>query len=133
MAWRRTAIVITGRLAAAALPPLAATSALGQTCHFLPRAAAEEAVALLPSGTILQSYCAPCRDRRATRVEVDSLEIQPIDSWSVRLIMNGGVADLASLYVFDPRRRRWRNLGLITRCHEEDDVPLTLPPDRLAE
>lgn len=133
MAGRRTAIVVTGRLAAAALSPLAGTAALGQTCYFLPRAAAEEAVALLPSGTILQSYCAPCRDRRATRVEVESLEIQPIDTWSVRLIMNGGVADLASLYVFDPRRRRWRNLGLITRCHEEDDVPLTLPPDKLAE
>lgn len=132
MAGRRSALTIV-RLTAPVVSTLAATSALGQTCYFLPRAAAEEAVALLPSGTILQSYCAPCRDRRATRVEVDSLEIQPIDTWSVRLIMNGGVADLASLYIFDPRRRRWRNLGLITRCHEEDDVPLSLPPDKLAE
>ena len=135
MAEAGTAIVSRGRnrwLAAVALSSLAATPAAGQTCYFLPRAAAEEAVALLPSGTILQSYCAPCRDRRATRVEVDTLDIQPIDSWSVRLIMNGGVADLASLYIFDPKRRRWRNLGLLTRCHEEDDVPLTLPADKLA-
>lgn len=105
---------------------------MAQTCHFLPREEAEEAITLLPSGTILQAYCGPCRDRRATRVEVGTLEIQPIDAWSVRLIMNGGVADLSSLYIFDPRRRRWRNLGLIVRCHEEDDVPLTLPADKVA-
>ena len=122
------------RLAAiAVLLMLGAAPASAQSCYFLSREAAEEALPLLQEGTIVQRYCAPCRDRMAVRVTLDDTpEIQVVDAWSVRLILGSEVLDLAYTYILDPKRRRWRNLGLIVRCHEEDDIPPTLPADKAA-
>ena len=120
-------------IAGAVLLMLPAAPAVAQSCYFLSQQEAEEALSLLQPGTVIQRYCAPCRDRSATRVTLDDApEIQVVDAWSVRLILGSEIVDLAYTYVYDPKRRRWRNLGLIVRCHEEDDIPLTLPADKVA-
>lgn len=111
---------------------LAAAPALAQTCAWMPRPEAEAALRRLPEGTETQYYCAPCKDRRAVRTIVEEAEIRTIDTYNHQVLINGRPTDLAYLYLFDPRRKAWRNLGLAIRCHEEDDVPPTLPPSRLA-
>ncbi len=93
---------------------------------------AELSLQQLPVGAVVQKYCAPCRDRRATRIVVGETEIRPLDRYNHQVAINGEVTDLGYVYVIDPRRKRWTNLGLLVRCHEEDDVPPTLPADKVA-
>lgn len=109
-----------------------ATPAFAQTCAWMPKHLAEDASRFLPPGIETQYYCAPCRDRRALKNVVQEIEIRPVDTYNHQLLINGRATDLAYLYLFDPRRKSWRNLGLAIRCHEEDDVPPTLPPARVA-
>ena len=122
----RTTAALAGAFA------LAASPAFSQTCAWMPRPEAEEAVRHLPEGTETQYYCAPCKDRRAVKTVVEETEIRPIDTYNHQVLINGRPTDLAYLYTFDPRRKAWRNLGLAIRCHEEDDVPPTLPAGKLA-
>jgi len=119
---------ISGLFAAA----LSASPVLAQTCAWMPRPLAEEAVRHLPPGTQTQYYCAPCRDRQAVRSVVEETEIRPLDTYNHQVLVNGQPVDIAYLYIVDPRRRAWRNLGLTIRCHEEDDVPPTLPAGKVA-
>jgi hypothetical protein len=107
-------------------------SALAQTCAWMAKPLAEEAVRFMPEGTETQYYCAPCRDRRAVKTVVQEIEIRPVDTYNHQVLINGQPTDLAYLYLYDTRRKAWRNLGLAIRCHEEDDVPPTLPPSRVA-
>ena len=109
-----------------------ATPAAAQTCAWMPKPLAEEAVRFLTEGRETQYFCAPCRDRRATKSVVQETEIRAIDTYNHQVLINGQPTDLAYLYLYDPRRRSWRNLGLAIRCHEEDDVPPTLPANRVA-
>ena len=113
---------------------LAATPVSAQTCNYIPKGPAEEAMRYLPEGGAVQSYCAPCRDRRAKRIAIEEAESRPIDTYYQQILINGDWVDPAYLYVPDPLRpRRWINLGLLVRCHEEDDVPPTLPTNKVAE
>lgn len=112
---------------------LAAPCALAQTCAWMPKPVAEEVVRALPEGTVGQYYCAPCKDRRARRIVVGETEIRAIDTYNHQVRINDAPVDIAYLYVLDPRRRRWTNLGLLVQCHEEDDVPPTLPANRSVE
>ncbi|TDR90119.1 hypothetical protein [Enterovirga rhinocerotis] len=128
MSERRGGVGFAAMLAAA----LGASGAAAQTCAWMPRPVAEDAVRYLAPGTEVQGYCAPCRDRQAVKATVQRTEIRPIDTYNHQVLINGQATDIAYLYVLDPRRKRWRNLGLIIRCHEEDDVPPTLPANRVA-
>lgn len=109
-----------------------AAPALAQTCNYVPKHLADDALRFLPAGTETQYYCAPCRDRRAVKDVVQQSEIRQTDTYNHQILINGRPTDLAYLYLFDPRRKSWRNLGLAIRCHEEDDVPPTLPANRVA-
>lgn len=119
-------------LAVVVATTLGSAGAMAQTCAWMPKPVAEDAVRHLPPGTEVQGYCAPCRDRQAVKAVVQETEIRPIDTYNHQVLINGQATDLAYLYVLDPGRKRWRNLGLIIRCHEEDDVPPTLPANRVA-
>lgn len=118
---------------ACGLGVLPASQASAQTCAWMPKPIAEEVVRALPDGTVGQYYCAPCKDRRARRIVVDETEIRPLDTYNNQVLINDQPVDIAYLYVLDLRRKRWTNLGLLVRCHEEDDVPPTLPANRVAE
>ena len=123
------------RRAAAALATGAAVlagPAFAQTCAWMPKPLADEAMQHLQPGRETQYYCAPCRDRRAAKTVVQEAEIRAIDTYNHQVLINGRPTDLAYLYLFDPRRKAWRNLGLAIRCHEEDDVPPTLPANRVS-
>lgn len=123
------------RLCAAALGLLVSgvRPVSAQYCDYLMRPAAEAAMPFLGEGAVVQAFCASCRDRRARKIVVEEAEIRVVDTVYVQIWINGAPADPAFLYAFDPRRRRWRNLGLAIACHEEDDVPPTLPADKVAE
>lgn len=133
--WSRGKRLTAGASTALAVAGLLATagSASGQTCAWMPMPIAQEAVRALPQGTVAQYYCAPCKDRIARKIVVDETEIRPLDTYNNQVLINAAAVDIAYLYVLDPRRRRWTNLGLLIRCHEEDDVPPTLPANRAAE
>ena len=111
-----------------------ATAASAQTCDYIPKGPAEEAIRYLPEGATVQAYCAPCRDRRARKIVVEEAEIRAIDTYYMQVVINGTWVDPAYLYVPDPKRpNRWTNLGLLVKCHEEDDVPPTLPAGKAAD
>ena len=118
--------------AASLVAILVAAPAGAQTCDYIAKPAAEAALAYLPEGAVVQAYCAPCRDRQARRIVVEEAEIQVVDTIYVHVLINGRPVDPAYLYVVDPRGKRWSNLGLLVSCHEEDDVPPTLPGDKIA-
>lgn len=105
---------------------------LAQTCVGMAKPVADEAMRFLQPGTVTQYYCAPCRDRRAAKTVVEQAELRQIDTYNHQLLINGRPTDPAYLYLFDARRKAWRNLGLAIACHEEDDVPPTLPANRVA-
>jgi hypothetical protein len=106
--------------------------AYAQTCNYVPKPIADNAMRFLTEGRETQYYCAPCHDRRAVKIVVAEAEVRQLDTYNHQVLINGRPTDLAYLYLFDPGRKRWRNLGLAVRCHEEDDVPPTLPANRVA-
>lgn len=119
-------------LAVVAMSACFAVPAFAQTCIGMPKPIADEAMRFLQPGTEMQSYCAPCRDRRAVKTVVQQADLRQLDTYNHQVLINGRPVDPAYLYLFDPRRKAWRNLGLAIACHEEDDVPPTLPANRVA-
>lgn len=85
------------------------------------RAVADRAAALIPVGSTVRSYCAPCGDETWNAVEVAQVEVTHTGSggyWEVEL--NGEGVDLAYTYV--EHDRQWHNLALLLGL-EASDVP----------
>jgi len=76
---------------------------------------------LIPVGSTVRSFCAPCGDETWTEVEVAQVDVTHTGSggfWEV--LLNGEGIDLAYTYV--EHDRQWQNLALLLGL-EASDVP----------
>lgn len=104
---------------------------------------AEAALKALHRGDVVQRFCAPCGDTRATATSVRTLGIDRIWArdgsahvdrdaagqgfWTVEL--NGAAVDLA--YVYVRSRGSWRNLAVVLGL-KPVEVPSQLPASAVA-
>ena len=89
------------------------------------RAAADRAAALLPSGTEIRHFCAPCGDVTWTAETVSTVEVRSTGSDdSYEVAVNDTGIDLA--YVYVQLEGKWANLAQHLGL-EVSDVPEVLP------
>lgn len=106
-------------------------------CLWNEQALAERALKFIQRGDALQEFCGPCGDKRAKRTTVDKTEIIrriPDNPQSSIVKVNDVEADLAYIYVRDPKTKdRWINLGKHLRCglEAQPDIPNQLKPEQV--
>ena len=105
--------------------------ALADQQAWVSRADADRAAVLLPVGSTMRSFCAPCGDETWTEIRVVQLDVSHTGSggfWQV--LLNGEGIDLA--YTYAQNEGRWENLALLLGL-EAFDVPRFLDGDASAD
>jgi hypothetical protein len=100
---------------------LLATISFADQQAWVSRGDADRAAVLLPAGSTMRAFCAPCGDETWTEIGVVQVDVSHTGSggfWEVQV--NGEGVDLAYTYV--EHDRQWQNLALLLGL-EASDVP----------
>ena len=103
---------------------LLAPCAFADQFAWVEKSVAQRAASMIPVGSFVRSFCAPCGDEEATAIDVYRVGVSPTSVeglWEVRL--NGRGIDLAYTYV--ETDGGWRNLALMLGL-AATDVPITI-------
>ena len=115
---------------------LVAGPAVADQCAWNSKSVADQAIKLMPKGTVLQEFCAPCKDTKATKIVVDSTSVKlasQTDPDSNVIVVNGkGELDLAYAYLQMGPAKEWTNVGMTLKCGDVSDVDLKLDPKMVA-
>jgi hypothetical protein len=99
---------------------LVAFPAAADICGSMPKAAAEQAVTLLPKGTTMMEFCSGCGDKVAKGTYVMTATAEPESDGDYEVKVNGTGRDLGYVYILGGRNKQeWTNLGLTVKCSSD--------------
>jgi hypothetical protein len=110
---------------------LVAIPAAADVCTWNSRPVTDQALKLMTVGAVLQEFCEPCGDAKATRIVVRTVAIDKTSDPTMFILkVNGEEIDLAYIYVLAGQgRKEWTNVGHLLMCGlEDDDAKRILPP-----